>query len=77
MTQMKIGLMEYQKKKLSINADKWNEKNQLVKAECPKYGIEYIDTSHDREKTLGDILIEIGKDVTNPKVKRDMEVDER
>lgn len=28
---------------LSTNADKWNEKNQLLKKECPKYGIEYIE----------------------------------
>lgn len=63
--------------KLSINAEKWNEKNQLVKTECPRYGIEYIDTSIDREKILGDILIEIGKEVINPKLKKDMEVDER
>lgn len=42
--------------KLSANAEKWDEKNKLLKAQCPQYGIPYINTSIDREKTLNDIL---------------------
>lgn len=48
---------------LSTNADKWNEKNQLLKTECPKYGIEYIDTSKNREEILQRILARIGEKV--------------
>lgn len=48
---------------LSTNADKWDEKNQLLKTECPKYGIEYIDTSKDRENILQKILSRIGEKV--------------
>ena len=48
---------------LSTNADKWDEKNKLLKAECPKYGIEYIDTSKNREQILQGILLRIGEKV--------------
>lgn len=48
---------------LSTNADKWDEKNKLLKAECPKYGIEYIDTSKNREQILQEILLRIGEKV--------------
>lgn len=48
---------------LSTNADKWDEKNQLLKAECPKYGIEYIDTSKNRKEILQKILSRIGEKV--------------
>lgn len=48
---------------LSTNADKWNEKNQLLKKECPKYGIEYIDTSKDRKQVLNQILARIDERV--------------
>lgn len=48
---------------LSANADKWDEKNRMLKVECPRYGIEYIDTSKDREKTLQKILSRIGEKV--------------
>lgn len=48
---------------LSTNADKWNEKNQLLKTERPKYGIEYIDTSKNREEILQRILARIGEKV--------------
>ena len=33
--------------------------NERLKIECPKYGIEYIDTSRDREKVLNEILEKI------------------
>ena len=48
---------------LSTNADKWNEKNQLLKKECPKYGIEYIDTSKNRKQVLNQILARIDERV--------------
>lgn len=48
---------------LSTNADKWNEKNQLLKEECPKYGIEYIDTSKNRNQVLRRILERIDERV--------------
>lgn len=44
---------------LGINADKWVEKNELLKNECPKYGIRYIDTSKNRNKILQQIVTEI------------------
>lgn len=50
---------------LSANADKWNEKNLLLKTECPKYGIKYIDTSKNRENILQSILETLEKDVRN------------
>lgn len=43
---------------LGINADKWVEKNELLKNECPKYGIRYIDTSKNRNKILQQIVTE-------------------
>ena len=46
---------------LSANAEKWNEKNLLLKEECPKYGIRYIDTSQNRESVLNSILITLKK----------------
>ena len=33
----------------------------MIKEECPKYGIKYIDTSKNREKILEEILNEIAK----------------
>ena len=59
--------------KLSANADKWDEKNRMLKVECPRYGIEYIDTSKDREKILQKILSRIGEKVE----KREEEENER
>ena len=35
------------------------ECNERLKIECPKYGIEYIDTSGDRKKVLNEILWKI------------------
>lgn len=47
---------------LGINADKWVEKNELLKKECYKYGIEYIDTSKNRDKILKQILEKISNE---------------
>ena len=44
------------KEELQKHAKYWFECNQIYKTECPKYGIEYIDTSKDREKTLNSIV---------------------
>ena len=41
---------------LEAHANKWAEMNEELKSECPKYGIQYIDTSKDREKILQQIL---------------------
>ncbi len=41
------------------HAQDWYECNERLKIECPKYGIEYIDTSRDREKVLNEILEKI------------------
>ena len=46
---------EYLKK----HADNWQQSNEMLKQECPKYGIRYIDTSKNREKILNEILEEI------------------
>ncbi len=37
---------------LDAHAEKWTETNENLKTECPKYGIEYIDTHIDREEIL-------------------------
>lgn len=44
---------------LALNAEKWDQKNRMLKAECPKYGIKYIDTSKNRNKILTSILSRI------------------
>lgn len=44
---------------LNSQAEKWAEVNQTLKEDCPKYGLEYIDTSKDRDKILKDILEKI------------------
>ena len=38
------------------HAQDWYNCNEMLKIECPKYGIKYIDTSKDREKVLNEIL---------------------
>lgn len=48
---------------LEKHAESWAEKNQLLKRECPKYGIEYIDTSKDREKVLIEILEKLSREI--------------
>lgn len=40
------------------HAKDWYECNKMLKEECPKYGIKYIDTSKNREKILNKILDE-------------------
>ena len=46
---------------LEAHAEKWAESNELLKIECPKYGIEYIDTHINREETLNKIMEKIEK----------------
>lgn len=41
------------------HAKDWYNSNEMLKVECPKYGIKYMDTSKDREKVLKDILEDI------------------
>lgn len=48
---------------LEKHAQSWAEKNELLKKECPKYGIEYIDTSKDREKILKEVLEKISEEI--------------
>ncbi len=38
------------------HAKDWYSCNEMLKIECPKYGIKYIDTSKNREKVLQEIL---------------------
>lgn len=44
------------KEYLLEHAKDWYTSNEMLKIECPKYGIKYIDTSKDREKVLSKIL---------------------
>lgn len=41
------------------NAQDWYECNEMLKQECPKYNIKYIDTSKNRFEVLEEILHEI------------------
>lgn len=41
---------------LTEHAQDWYNCNEMLKKECPKYGIEYIDTSKNREKILRETL---------------------
>ncbi len=38
------------------HAQDWYNNNEMLKIECPKYGIKYIDTSKNREQILNEIL---------------------
>lgn len=38
------------------HAKDWYNSNEMLKKECPRYGIKYIDTSKNREKILEEIL---------------------
>lgn len=38
------------------HAQDWYNCNEMLKQECPKYGIKYIDTSKDRESILKEIV---------------------
>lgn len=44
----------------------WHSKNEMLKKECPKYGIKYYDTSKNREEVLKKLMnwleLEISKD---------------
>lgn len=44
---------------LEKHAEDWYNCNEILKTECPKYGIEYIDTAKDRENVLNKILDKI------------------
>lgn len=44
---------------LEKHAEDWYNCNKMLKEECPKYGIEYIDTSKNREVILNGILSKI------------------
>ena len=41
------------------HARDWYKNNEMLKIECPKYGIKYIDTSKNRIETLNKILEEL------------------
>lgn len=47
---------------LNAHAEKWAKSNELLKTECPKYGIEYMDTHIDREETLNRIMKKIERE---------------
>lgn len=49
------------KEYLLEHAKTWYDSNEMLKIECPKYGIKYIDTSKDRKKVLNEILEKIDK----------------
>lgn len=44
---------------LENHAEKWAEMNEMLKKECPKYEIMYIDTSENREEILEKLSNEI------------------
>lgn len=44
---------------LEKHAEDWYKCNEMLKRECPKYGIRYIDTSKNREEILNSMLKEI------------------
>lgn len=57
---------------LEKHAVDWYNCNEMLKEECPKYGIEYIDTSKDREnvlKTILEQLMESKNGTNNEKIK--------
>jgi len=47
MINQKIGLSD---DILEAHAEKWAETNEVLREECPKYGIEFIDTSENRKE---------------------------
>lgn len=49
------------KEYLLEHAQDWYNCNEMLKVECPKYGIRYIDTSKNRNEILNNILDNIGK----------------
>ena len=48
---------------LQKHVDKRYGMNELLKIECPKYGIEYIDTSKNRAGVLNKLLQEISNKI--------------
>ena len=48
-----------QREYIAKHAEDWYNSNEMLKKECPKYGIEYIDTSKDRDNVLKCILEKI------------------
>ena len=44
---------------LAKHAEDWYNCNEMLKEECPKYGIKYIDTSKNRKEILSTILKDI------------------
>ena len=44
---------------IAKHAENWYSCNEVLKQECPKYGIRYIDTSINREEILKNIIKEI------------------
>ena len=53
-----FGLSREYLKKHAID---WYSANEMLKKECPKYGIRYYDTSENREQVLNEIMDEIKK----------------
>lgn len=51
-----------EKEYLEKHAEAWYNCNEMLKIECPKYGIKYMDTSKDRENVLKTILGQINGD---------------
>lgn len=51
------------KEYLLEHAQGWYNSNEMLKIECPKYGIKYIDTSKKREEVLNTILKDIEKEL--------------
>ncbi len=49
------------KEYLAKHAEDWYNSNEMLKKECPNYGIKYIDTSKGREKILKDTLEKLVK----------------
>ena len=48
---------------LEKHVDVWIGMNNLLKEECPKYEIKYIDTSKNRIETLNKILDDISREI--------------
>lgn len=46
---------------LRKHAEDWYLANEMLKRECPKYGIKYIDTSANRKEVLENIMKELLK----------------
>ena len=55
---LSLGLSREYLKKHAID---WYAANEMLKKECPKYGIKYYDTSENRIETLNNIMSEIEK----------------